>query len=164
MAILVDEAIWWWRGERWAHLASDADAGELHRFANRLGLPRLAYQGDHYDVTDALRARALELGARAVGGRELVSALRAAGLRRRGGLPRWELVNGDDVGHPVVASVVGAARDQLGVEAAVWRRPSEFGLWIPTGDHMDLGSVPVDELWWSRRGSVPGYEVIIARL
>ncbi|MGH9069482.1 MAG: DUF4031 domain-containing protein [Acidimicrobiales bacterium] len=79
----MDQAIWPWRGRRWAHLVSDESYEELHRFAARLGLPRAAFQGDHYDVHAALRARAMKLGAVPVDGRDLVRALRAAGLRRR---------------------------------------------------------------------------------
>lgn len=81
--ILVDEAVWPWRGRRWAHLVSDASYEELHAFAARLGIPRWAFQGDHYDVPAEYRARALELGATAVEGRELVRRLVEAGLRRR---------------------------------------------------------------------------------
>jgi hypothetical protein len=90
VAILVDEAIWPWRGARWAHLVSDAHPDELHDFAHRLGMPYLAFQGDHYDIHTRLRERALAAGARAVSGRELVSALRDAGLRRRGGVEPWQ--------------------------------------------------------------------------
>ncbi|MDZ7732319.1 MAG: DUF4031 domain-containing protein [Acidimicrobiia bacterium] len=82
MTILVDEAVWPWRGRRWAHLVSDESYEELHRFAAELGVPRRAFQGDHYDVPADLRCRALELGATPVGARELVRRLRAAGLRR----------------------------------------------------------------------------------
>ncbi len=89
MTVLVDDAMWPWRGERWAHLASDLDHDELHRFADALGLRRLSFQGDHYDVPAPMRERAIELGARPVGGRELVRRLRAAGLRRPGGGARW---------------------------------------------------------------------------
>ena len=80
---MVDEAVWPWRGRRWAHLASDANLAELHEFAARLGIPPRAFQGDHYDVTAALRERALLLGAEPVPARDLVRRLRAAGLRRR---------------------------------------------------------------------------------
>lgn len=83
MAILVDTAIWPHRGRRWAHLVSDTSLGELHVFAEALGLPRAAFQGDHYDVPTELRARALAAGADAVSSHELVRRLRAAGLRRR---------------------------------------------------------------------------------
>lgn len=83
MAILVDSAVWPWRGRRWAHLVSDSSYDELHAFARRLGIPEGAFQGDHYDVTDELRDCAIAEGARAVTGRELVTALVQAGLRRR---------------------------------------------------------------------------------
>lgn len=82
MAILVDAAIWTWRGRRWAHLVSDRDLGELHAFADTLGLRREWFQGDHYDVPEQVRAEAIELGAEAVTSAELVRRLRAAGLRR----------------------------------------------------------------------------------
>jgi hypothetical protein len=82
MAILVDAAIWPWRGRRWAHLVSDVSYEELHAFAARLGIPRRAFQGDHYDVPEELRVVAVALGATEVDGRVLVRRLRAAGLRR----------------------------------------------------------------------------------
>jgi hypothetical protein len=87
MAVLVDRAVWPWRGRRWAHLASDSSLEELHTFAAGLGIPRRAFQGDHYDVPADLRELALARGAVAVDGRELVVRLRAAGLRRRSGHP-----------------------------------------------------------------------------
>lgn len=83
MVILVDPAIWPWRGRVWAHLVSDASAEELHRFAATLGIPRLAFQGDHYDIPADLRERAITLGAEVVTGRELITRLNASGLRRR---------------------------------------------------------------------------------
>jgi len=83
MTILVDPAVWSWRGRRWAHMVSDADLDELHAFAARLGLPPQAFHEDHYDVPTELREEALVLGAVAVDGRELVRRLRASGLRRQ---------------------------------------------------------------------------------
>jgi predicted HAD superfamily phosphohydrolase len=80
--ILVDRAVWPWRGRLWAHLVSDTSYEELHAFAERLGVPRHAFQGDHYDVPEALRDEALSLGAVAVTSRQIVDALKAAGLRR----------------------------------------------------------------------------------
>jgi hypothetical protein len=81
--ILVDDALWTWRGRRWAHLVSDRSYEELHAFAARLGLRREWFQGDHYDVPAAARADAIVLGAEPVSGRELVRRLRGAGLRVR---------------------------------------------------------------------------------
>jgi hypothetical protein len=82
MTILVDQAIWPWRGRRWAHLVSDESYDELHEFAARLGIPRRAFQGDHYDVPADYREAAIRLGAEPVDARVLVRRLRAAGLRR----------------------------------------------------------------------------------
>ena len=83
MTILVDDAIWPWRGHVWAHLVSDTSYDELHAFAAGLGIPRRVFQGDHYDVPAAVRDQAIAAGAVAVGSQELVRRLRAAGLRRR---------------------------------------------------------------------------------
>lgn len=83
MAILVDTAIWPYRGRRWAHLVSDHSLDELHAFAAELGLRREWFQGDHYDVPTEVREQALGLGADAVTAAELVRRLRASGLRQR---------------------------------------------------------------------------------
>jgi Protein of unknown function (DUF4031) len=83
MAVLVDQARWPWRGRRWAHLVSDTSYDELHAFARALGIPRRAFQGDHYDIPAPLRERAIDAGAEAVDARVLVRRLREAGLRKR---------------------------------------------------------------------------------
>ena len=81
----MDPAVWPWRGDRWAHLVSDVSYDELHAFAARLGIPRAAFQGDHYDVPAHLRETALALGAEPVPARELLRRLKGAGLRLRPG-------------------------------------------------------------------------------
>jgi hypothetical protein len=83
VAILVDPATWPYRDRLWAHLVSDTSYEELHLFAEQLGLPRRAFQGDHYDIPAELRLTAIELGASPVPGKELLGRLVAAGLRRR---------------------------------------------------------------------------------
>jgi hypothetical protein len=83
VTILVDPAIWPFRDRLWAHLVSDRSYAELHDFAAGLGIPRRAFQGDHYDVPAEVRLQAIALGASAVTGRELILRLRASGLRRR---------------------------------------------------------------------------------
>ena len=45
------------------------------------GIPRRAFQGDHYDIPQDLYDIAVAAGAQPVGGRELLSRLLAAGLR-----------------------------------------------------------------------------------
>jgi hypothetical protein len=82
MTILVDDAVWPFRGDEWAHLVSDASYAELHTFAETLGIPRRAFQGDHYDIPRRVREQAVAMGAEAVTSRELVRRLRVAGLRR----------------------------------------------------------------------------------
>jgi hypothetical protein len=82
VAVLVDPAVWPWRGQLWSHLVSDLSYDELHAFAGRLGVPRRAFQGDHYDIPSSLRPAALALGAEDVPARELLRRLKAAGLRR----------------------------------------------------------------------------------
>ncbi len=68
MAVYVDDAIWHWHGRKWCHLMADSEA-ELHRFAFRLGIHLLSYQGPpktsapHYDITGLERDRAIRFGA-----------------------------------------------------------------------------------------------------
>jgi hypothetical protein len=83
VTVLVDPPIWPWRGRLWAHLVSDESYDELHAFAESLGLPRRVFQGDHYDVPEDVRLRAIELGALPVTGRELITRLLMSGLRCR---------------------------------------------------------------------------------
>jgi hypothetical protein len=83
VTILVDPAVWPWRDRRWAHLVSDESHDELHAFAERLDIPRRAFQGDHYDIPTEYRERAIALGATPVSSRELVRRLIDAGLRVR---------------------------------------------------------------------------------
>lgn len=69
MAVYVDNAVFRWRGRRWAHLMADT-LHELHLFAAALGLPRRRFQdkrsGAHYDIDSTMRDVALRLGAVAV--------------------------------------------------------------------------------------------------
>ena len=82
MAVLIDTPLWPWRGRRWSHLVSDVGYDELHAFvAQHLGMPRRAFQGDHYDVPEELYEVAVAAGAEAVGSRELLRRLMGAGLR-----------------------------------------------------------------------------------
>lgn len=82
MTVLIDSPVWPWRGRRWSHLVSDADYDELHAFvAEHLGMPRRAFQGDHYDIPEDLYDEAVAAGAQPVGSRELLARLMAAGLR-----------------------------------------------------------------------------------
>ena len=85
--MLVDSAVWPWKGRRWCHLVSDVSYDELHAFADRLGLERHWFQGDHYDLPSDVREEAIALGAEAVPAVELLRRLKAAGLRKRPSRP-----------------------------------------------------------------------------
>ena len=60
---------------RWCHMIADT-ADELHAMADRLGLRREWFQGDHYDIVPAKRTQAIKLGALPTPRREFVAALR----------------------------------------------------------------------------------------
>ena len=71
------------REDRWSHLLAD-DPDELHAMAAALGIPPRGYQRhrrsaalNHYDVPEALRLRAIELGAVPVTWREMARLTRS---------------------------------------------------------------------------------------
>jgi 8-oxo-dGTP pyrophosphatase MutT (NUDIX family) len=87
VAILIDPPHPEAHGRRWSHLVSDTSVDELHAFAQGIGIPRRAFEGDHYDVPEERYHDVVSAGAAEVGPRELLQALRASGLRlqkRRG--------------------------------------------------------------------------------
>ncbi len=79
--MLVDKPIWPAHGMLWAHLVSDESLAELHAFAASVGIPRRAFDRDHYDVPEERIPELVAAGAVAVTGRELVRRLQASGLR-----------------------------------------------------------------------------------
>jgi hypothetical protein len=81
VTVLIDEPLWWFRGRRWSHLVSDVDLDELHTFAERVGIPRRGFQGDHYDVPEEYYDELVAAGAVPTPSRELLRRLKAAGLR-----------------------------------------------------------------------------------
>jgi hypothetical protein len=68
--------------DEWCHLATDTDFEELHQFAERLGLPRKAFQGDHYDLDRPMRQAAVALGAELVSTRQMVLRMVRSPRRR----------------------------------------------------------------------------------
>ncbi len=81
MAILIDQPSWPAHGTVWAHLVSDSNLHELHAFAAATGIPRRGFDLDHYDVPEARYADLVAAGALPVSFRELITRLRASGLR-----------------------------------------------------------------------------------
>lgn len=62
------------------HMIADTD-DELHTMADRIGVARKWFQGDHYDITQSKRALAVQAGAEAISMRDLAKMV---GARRRG--------------------------------------------------------------------------------
>jgi len=62
------------------HMIADTEA-ELHAMADRIGVARRWYQGDHYDIALSKRALAVGAGAREITMRQLACM---AALRRMG--------------------------------------------------------------------------------
>ncbi|MFJ6725986.1 MULTISPECIES: DUF4031 domain-containing protein [unclassified Streptomyces] len=82
MTIYIDPPTWPGHGRLWSHLVSDASFAELHAFADALGVPRRAFERDHYDLPSHRYADAVTAGAREVTSREVVRLLTESGLRR----------------------------------------------------------------------------------
>jgi hypothetical protein len=66
----------------WSHLVSDTSFEELHAFAEELGVPRRAFERDHYDIPSHRYDDVVAAGAVEVSSRDVVRLLNGAGLRR----------------------------------------------------------------------------------
>ena len=81
VAVLIDEPMWWFKERRWSHMVSDSSYDELHDFAERSGIPRRGFHGDHYDVPEEFFDDMVSAGAIVVSSRVLLKRLRDGGLR-----------------------------------------------------------------------------------
>lgn len=86
------------RRMKMSHMIADTEE-ELHAMADKIGVARRWYQGDHYDIAKSKRAIAIANGAVPIDLRTL--ALMAGRRRRNPGeaLPRPEDVRGTKVTH-----------------------------------------------------------------
>lgn len=66
----------------WCHMIADSEE-ELHAMAQRIGMRREWYQGDHYDLRPDGRALALSLGAVEMSMREMARRVCAERKMRR---------------------------------------------------------------------------------
>lgn len=83
MVIYIDRPTWPGHGRLWSHLISDVSVAELHDFAAGVGIPRRAFERDHYDVVAERFDSVVAAGAQVVTTREIVQILLAKGLRVR---------------------------------------------------------------------------------
>jgi len=82
VTVYIDPPTWPGHGRMWSHLVSDTSFEELHSFAEGLGVPRRAFERDHYDIPAHRYADVVAAGAVEVSSREVVRLLNGAGLRR----------------------------------------------------------------------------------
>ncbi|MEV1079441.1 DUF4031 domain-containing protein [Streptomyces sp. NPDC050211] len=82
MTLYIDPPTWPGHGRMWSHLVSDVSYDELHTFAEGLGVPRRAFERDHYDIPSHRYADVVAAGAVEVSSREVVRLLNGSGLRR----------------------------------------------------------------------------------
>ncbi len=157
MTILVDACTWPHRGGLWCHLVSDASFEELHEFARRLGVPRAAFQGDHYDLDELRRERAIAQGAMAVDGRDVVAALRSSGLRRGPALAKAGLRGVADLDSPTLTTKRLVLRqwrvDDLRPMAEIHADP-RVGEWLggPIGENASTAFVDRQAVGLALRG------------
>ena len=142
MTLLIDPPNSAGHGRLWSHLSSDSSFEEVHRFAQALGIPRRAFDRDHYDIPAERYDEVLAAGAAAVSSRELISRLTGAGLRRRKAqvlrprAPGRSLVRpprlreGDRVAVVAPAGPVGAEALARGVDVL-----RSWGLQVDVGRH-----------------------------
>lgn len=74
---------------RMSHMVGTTEA-ELHAMAERIGVARRWYQGDHYDIALSKRALAVQHGAREITARQCAAMM--AVFRRQGVLPVPEVI------------------------------------------------------------------------
>lgn len=159
--ILIDAPQWPAHGTVFAHLVSDTAYEELHEFASRYGIPRHAFDGDHYDIPKARHAALVSVGATVVSWPEMISRLNDSGLRlrkRRGdkGLVRYV---GRAIGEGMEADIDLVATDrpvsdhEAGAAATVVRdadgaflvvRSVRRGTWDCPGGRREPGESVVD--------------------
>ena len=143
MTLLIDPPNASGHGRLWSHLASDSSYEELHRFAATLGIPRRGFDRDHYDIPAERYDGVVAAGALPVPSRELITRLKAAGLRRRKAEalaprePGRSLVRARRLGVGSRAAVVAPSGpvppERLDAGLAVLR---SWGLQVEVADHV----------------------------
>lgn len=76
MTVYVDDIAIEFQGRRWYHMMADTEE-ELHEFAQKIGLRKEWFQGDHYDLTFIKRAHAITNGAKPITTKKMVEIRKA---------------------------------------------------------------------------------------
>lgn len=76
MTVYVDSSRWRLGRMIMCHMLADTEE-ELHAMADKIGIERRHYQGDHYDISKGKRALATKAGAITVTSRFLVQLRRS---------------------------------------------------------------------------------------
>jgi hypothetical protein len=84
MAVYVDNMRALFRGKIMCHMVGDSE-DELHAMAFAIGMQRRWYQDLHYDISIAMREKAVVLGAKEITSREAALVRRALRDRLRSG-------------------------------------------------------------------------------
>lgn len=86
--IYIDAPIWQFKSMMMCHMIAD-NVSELHDFAMVLGLKRMWFQDSppasfpHYDVAKGVSERAVLMGAKRVGRREIIDVIRRIRAARK---------------------------------------------------------------------------------
>ena len=137
MTLLIDPPNAPGHGRMWSHLASDESFEELHRFARGLGIPERGFDRDHYDIPAERYDSVVAAGAVPVSSRDLITRLRAAGLRRR----KSEVLGTGRPGRPLVRPaplVPGARVAVVAPSGPVPAEPLEAGLAVLRSWSLDV--------------------------
>lgn len=75
MSVYVDSSIYPYGRMMMCHMTADT-LEELHAMADKIGIRRKWFQGDHYDICKSKRALAVRLGAIECDGKTIVRVIR----------------------------------------------------------------------------------------
>ncbi|WP_247827503.1 DUF4031 domain-containing protein [Arthrobacter antioxidans] len=146
MAVLIDPPTWPAHGTVFSHLVSTSSLEELHAFAATAGLPRRAFDEDHYDVPERRYRDLVAQGAQEVAGADLVRALIASGLRvparRRAPKLRAALTTRWEALMPEVPALGGELLDRWAEGHREYHTPAHL---LAVLEALDLLLEPADE-------------------
>lgn len=134
MSVWIDPPTWPAHGRLFSHVVSDVGYDELHAVAAAAGIPRRAFDGDHYDVAAERHADLVRAGAIETSGADLVRRLNASGLRlrkRKGDRGLARLFDQPTPFGRAVLDVVGSSRAHPSASAVALLQPHHGSWGVP---------------------------------